>query len=497
MSSWRSKANEENRMTKTMRTQKRTASPILVLLAMIMLCAQGYAGDTTPVNRMNVLFLAADDLNSWMLGDTNRYAGKVVAPNLRKLADSGVLFTRAYTAAPVCSPSRTAFFSGVAPWTSGHYHNTPGASQSEPLNNALSLAGCFKRAGYSTAAYGKITHGWDQREHWDEKIGHKRDPAPPGAPLTAVGRGEQDWGPIHLAEAEMNDTLMVNHAIKQLQKTHAKPFFIACGLFNPHMPWYVPQKYFDMFPLDEVTTPALKADDLEDVPPLGRELTERKGKYVDAILQAGLHKQGVQAYLATTAYADAQMGRVLDALDKSPYRDNTLVVFLTDHGFHLAEKHHWQKATLWEEATHSLLMFRVPGVTPAGGVSPRFVSLLDIYPTLTELCGVQAPSYLDGRSLVPLLKNPRAAWQSTAVTGLTSKGGPWYPYISIRNEMGRYIRYMDGQEEFYATTRDPHEWTNMIDSAEYSATVKRMRAAVPSLSDMSTPMPAKIGAQKK
>ena len=127
----------------------------------------------------------------------------MVAPNLTKLAESGVNFQRAYTAAPVCSPSRTAFFSGVAPWKSGHYHNTPGASTSEPLNNALSLAGFFKRAGYTTASYGKITHGWDQREHWDERIGHKRDPAPPGAPLTRAGRGEQDWGPIHLAEGEM------------------------------------------------------------------------------------------------------------------------------------------------------------------------------------------------------------------------------------------------------------------------------------------------------
>ena len=142
-------------------------------------------------------------------------------------------------------------------------------------------------------------------------------------------------------------------------------------------------------------------------------------------------------------------------------------------------------------------MFRVPGVTSRGGVSQRFVSLLDIYPTLTELCGLDAPAYLDGRSLVPLLKNPKAAWQSTAITGLTSKGGPWYPYISIRNEMGRYIRYLDGQEEFYDTNRDPHEWTNMIDNAQYNATVKRMRTAVPSLSKMSLPMPAKIGTQKK
>lgn len=468
--------------------------PITIALAAFaapLLCAISSASEATSDQPMNVLFLVSDDLNSWLLGDPNRYAGKVVAPNLTELAESGVNFRRAYTAAPVCSPSRTAFFSGVAPWTSGHYHNTPGASVSEPLNNALSLAGFFKRAGYTTAGYGKITHGWDQREHWDEKIGHKRDPAPPGAPLTPSGRGEQDWGPIHLAEEDMNDTLNANNAIKQLQKKHDRPFFIACGLFNPHMPWYVPQKYFDMFPLGRVTTPELLKNDLDDVPPLGIALTEGKRKYVDAVFGHGLHKEGVQAYLATTAYVDAQMGRVLDALDKSPYRDNTIVVFLTDHGFHLGEKHHWQKATLWEEATHSLLMIRAPGVTPADGADcQRFVSLLDIYPTLAELCGLEPPAYLDGRSLVPLLRNPETSWKSTAITGLTSKGGPWRPYISIRNETGRYTHYMDGQEEFYDTNQDPHEWANVIENPEYAPVIKKMRAAIPSPLDKATPLPA-------
>jgi arylsulfatase A-like enzyme len=263
------------------------------------------------------------------------------------------------------------------------------------------------------------------------------------------------------------------------------------------MPWYVPKKYFDMFALQEVTTPELLENDLDDVPPLGVALTEGKRKYVDAVFGYGLHREGVQAYLATTAYVDAQMGRVLDALDKSPYRDNTIVVFLTDHGFHLGEKHHWQKATLWEEATHSLLMIRAPGVTPTdGAVCQRFVSLLDIYPTLAELCGLEPPAYLDGRSLVPLLKNPTAEWKSTALTGLTSKGGPWRPYISIRNETGRYIHYMDGQEEFYDTTEDPHEWTNQIDNPAYASVIKQMRAAIPRSSEAAIPLPAVINKQK-
>ena len=463
-------------------------SYVIACVALLLLYGECSASERASKQPMNVLLLVSDDLNSWALGDRDRYAGKVVAPNLRRLAASGVNFTRAYTASPVCSPSRTALFSGVAPWKSGHYHNALQVQQSEPLHNALSLAGAFKQAGYSTAGYGKITHGWDQKEHWDEKIGHKRDPAPPGAPLTTVGRGEQDWGPIHLAEDEMNDSQNVDAAIRRLRQEHDRPFFIACGLFNPHMPWYVPQKYFDMFALDEVTTPELKDDDLDDVPAAGRRLTDGKSKYVDQIMEHRLHKEAVQAYLATTAYADAQIGRVLDALEKSPHRDNTIVVFLTDHGFHLGEKHHWQKATLWEEATHCLLMMRVPGVTPTGGVSKRFVSLQDIYPTLVELCGLEPPKYLDGRSLVPLLADPHAKWDSTAITGLTEKGAS-QGFISIRNEQGRYIRYAEDQEEFYDTTTDPHEWTNQINNSKYASTIDALRQALPELTEMATPLP--------
>lgn len=458
-------------------------------LAIVSLFTYSACTAAEPEKPMNVLFLVADDLNSWLLEDADRYTGKVVAPNLQKLAASGVNFTRAYTAAPVCSPSRTAFFSGVSPWHSGHYHNALQVQKSEPLNKALSLAGCFKQAGYTTAGFGKITHGWDQKENWDMKLGHKRDPAPPGAPLTPIGRGEQDWGPIHLAEADMNDTGNVDAAIAQLQKKHDKPFFIALGTFNSHMPWYVPQNYFDMFPMDEVTTPRLLKNDLDDVPPLGVAVTAGKSRFVDSVLEHGLHKEAVQAYLATTAYVDAQMGRVLEALDRSPHKDNTIVVFLSDHGFHLGEKHHWQKATLWEEATHCLLMFRVPGTTDRGSVSQRFVSLQDVYPTLAELCGLESPSYLDGQSLVPLLEDPDAQWDSTSITCLSDKSRPEQGYVTIRNEIGRYIRYEQGQEEFYDTSRDPREWTNQIDNPKYASAINKLRASLPSPSEMATPLP--------
>ncbi len=439
---------------------------------------------------MNVLLLVVDDLNTWQLGDTNRYAGKVVTPNIRRLAESGVEFRRAYTASPVCCPSRTAFLSGVRPWQSGLYDNGLDSSKSAALNQATSLPALFKAGGYYTASYGKVAHGWDVRKVWDDHIPHKRDPYPPGAPFLPFTRGEQDWGPTHLAEEAMNDTKYADAAIEQLQKKHDKPFFVACGLFPPHMPWYVPKKYFDMFPLDEVKLPPIRKNDLDDVPALGQAITKGKSKFVDQVIEQGVHKQGVQAYLAATAYADAQMGRVLDALGKSDYRDDTIVVLMSDHGFHLGEKHHWQKSTLWEEATHCNLMFRVPGTTKPKGVCERFVSLQDVYPTLMELCGLKPPTAVEGRSLVSLLKDPTAEWESTAVTTFGDR------YVTLRTEKYRYIRYREGEEELYDHSKDPHEWTNQIRNTDYAAELESLRSKVPALKDMAPKLKLKSGRDK-
>ena len=462
----------------------------MLLALLLVVSAIGITKADAANKPMNVLFLVADDLNSWLLEDAERYPGKVVAPNLRKLAASGVIFNHAYTAAPVCSPSRTAFFSGVAPWKSGIYNNAQTISNSEVLNQdaVLSLAGLFKTNGYGTFGYGKITHGWGKKENWDVKVGHKRDPAPPGAPLAKLSGGEQDWGPIHLTEEQMNDTGGADKAIAVLEQQHDKPFFLAYGTFNPHMPWYVPQKYFDMYPLDQIVLPELKHDDLDYLPPLAKAVSDGIGSFADKVVESGKHKEAVQAYLATTTYVDTQFGRVLDALEESPYKDNTVIVFLTDHGFHLGEKHHWQKTTLWEEGTHVLLMFRAPGVTQAEGVSERFVSLLDIYPTLAELCELTPPAYVDGRSLVPLLKDPKAPWESTAITGLCDKRKKDLAYISIRHELGRYTRYGSDQEEFYDASQDPHEWTNQIDNPTYATTVEKLRTLVPGFKEAAQPL---------
>jgi arylsulfatase A-like enzyme len=369
-------------------------------------------------------------------------------------------------------------WSGISPHKSGVYHNQTNIKASEPLKKAVSLFETFKNAGYSMYGYGKITHGWGGNDVWDDKQGHKRDPRPPGAPIQSVGRGEQDWGPIHLTEEEMNDTGGANKTIAILEDEHDKPFFLVYGTFNPHMAWFVPQKYFDMFPLDEVKTPELNPDDFDDIPPIGDEVVGGKRKFTQSVLAAGLHKSAVQAYLATTAYVDVQHGRVLEALEKSPYKDNTIVIFISDHGFHLAEKDHWQKGTLWEEATNSMLLFRVPGLTKPGSVTTRCVSLQDLYPTLTELCNIKRPPHVDGKSLVPILGDPQVNWESTAISYLYDQ------YTSIRTEQFRYIRYKEGQQELYDRAKDLHEWKNEADNPEYAEAIKALNSRLPAVEEM-------------
>ncbi len=420
--------------------------------------------------RMNVLFLCVDDLNTWLHSDPNRYSGKVVTPSIKKLASEGVLFTRAYCASPKCSPSRTAILSGVAPWTSGIYQNSQLINESPALKKAIALPQFFKNHGYYTASAGKVSHGYDTRDAWDTRLAHKRDHVPPNAPLSPIGAGEKDWGPIHLPESKMNDAKYADFAIAELKKKHDKPFFIACGLFHPHYPWYVPQKYLDMYPLDKIVLPPFKEDDLSDVPQPGVDLA--KPSTHQKIVKANEYKKALQGYLASTSFADAQIGRVLAALEASPYKDNTLVVLWSDHGFHLGEKHHWAKSTLWEEATHTLLMIKAPGVTKPKQVCRRFVSLLDIYPTLAELCDLPAPTHLDGYSLVPLLKKPNRNWDKPAITGFLDM---WKldVHMTVRTEHFRYIRYGQGGEEFYHCAKDPNEWTNQINNPAFKAELQR------------------------
>jgi len=438
-----------------------------------------------PSRRPNVLFLVVDDLNTWLLSDPHRYAGKVAAPNIQRLAQGGVLFHNAYSASAACVPSRTAFLSGVAPWKSGVYINQAEVMDSPALRGVPSLPRTFKDNGYYVASIGKVSHGYKTGVEYDAFMGHKRTPPPPNAPLNGIAKAasgrltERDWGPTHLDEGVMSDKLLADATIEELQKKHTKPFFIACGLFHPHYPWYAPKKYFDMYPLDEIALPPVKENDLDDTPPLARELAAPG--WDQKVKDSGQVKKAIQGYLASVSFSDAQMGRVLDALEKSPYRDNTIVVLLSDHGFHLGEKQHWSKCTLWEEATDSVLMFRVPGVTRPGQVCRRPVSLLDIYPTLVELAGLPKPSHLDGQTLTPLLRDSQAPRAEPAIMAY---GG----HIAVRTETYRFIRYTDGTTELYDRGKDPNEWNNQTDNPEYAPAKATLAAYLPALEDMAKPV---------
>ncbi|MEM6688085.1 MAG: sulfatase [Planctomycetota bacterium] len=462
-------------------------STFVILIFVSAIISNTARGDS-PTDKPNVLLLIVDDLNTWLLEDPNRYAGRVVAPNIQRLAKQGVLFHNAYTASPVCSPSRTAFLSGVAPWKSGVSRNGVNVADSQVLQGIPSLFKVFQEQNYWIAKFGKVSHGYDTGVKYDVSMNHKRTPAPPGAPLNGIAMSasgkltERDWGATHLDESEMSDKRLADAAIEALQHSHDEPFFISCGLFHPHYPWYVPQKYLDMYPLDEIELPPVESGDLSDVPGYAKKLVNLG--WDQKIEKNGLIKEAIRGYLASVSFSDYHMGRILTALDQSPHRDNTIVVLISDHGFHLGEKQQWSKGTLWEEATDCVMMWRVPGVTSPGQICRRPVSLIDIYPTLMDLSGFDRPNHLDGHSLLPLLENVESPRPQPAITVYDG-------HMSVRTESARFIRYWDGETELYDRISDPHEWTNQTNNHKFAALKAKLAGLLPPKEDIVTPLPSR------
>ncbi|MHC4351734.1 MAG: sulfatase-like hydrolase/transferase [Planctomycetota bacterium] len=428
-------------------------------------------------NKPNVLFMAIDDLNDW----TGCLGGHpdVKTPNLDKLASRGVLFTNAHCSAPACNPSRASLMTGILPSTSGVYHNPDPWRNSPALKDAATIPQHFMAHGYSAVGGGKIYHGaFPDPPSWQsyfpsQKQNKPPDPEPPNQPINGIPKTAHfDWGPVDVPDRDMGDRKVAAWATEQLKKKHDKPFFLACGFFRPHLPWYVPNKYFDMYPPDKITLPNVNDNDLDDVPELGKKMARPERDHAKVVK----HKQwrkAVQGYLASITFVDTCVGRVIKALDKSAYADNTIVVLWSDHGWHLGEKLHWRKFSLWEEATHNVLMAVVPGVTKARQRCSRPVTMVDIYPTLIELCGLTPKKELEGKSLVPLLRNPQARWDRPA---LTTHGRNNH---SLRGERFRYIRYSDGTEELYDHEKDALEWTNLANDPKYAAVKKEFAEWLP------------------
>jgi len=261
---------------------------------------------------------------------------------------------------------------------------------------------------------------------------------------------------------ETGDGRAVAWADQFLDMEHTDPFFLAVGIFRPHLPWYAPEPYFDMYPLDEIVMPILKEDDLDDLPESGKQMAQSSKPDFDYLKSQGRYPEAVQAYLASISMADALLGELLKSLNASAYATNTIIVLWSDHGWHLGEKEHWHKFTLWERSTRVPFIVVAPGKTTPGQRSSRPVGLIDIFPTLNELCGLDPVEGLDGISLVPLLENPNRVWDRPA---LTTHGPGNY---SVRSQDFRYIRYRDGGEELYDHRSDPNEWNNLAADPQFA-----------------------------
>jgi arylsulfatase A-like enzyme len=451
------------------------ALALILGVASTMLGSAPAGGADQVGRRPNVLFIAVDDLNDWIrpLGGYPR----VHTPNLDRLAARGMLFTRAYCSAPACNPSRASLLTGVRPSTSGVYDN--GQPWRPVMREVVTLPQHFKNQGYHVVGGGKIFH---DRASWHDYFNQPVDPVPASRPANGIsGANTQfDWAPLDVGDADMGDGKVVKWAVDYLGRKHDKPFFLAVGLYRPHLPWYVPRAYFERYPLADIVLPQVKDDDLEDVPELGRRMARPEGDH-RKVVETNNWEKGVQGYLASITFADACVGRVLDALEASGQADRTIIVLWGDHGWHLGEKLHWRKFTLWEEATRVPLLIVAPGVARPNARCERTVSLLDLYATLADLCDSSPPKTVEGRSIAPLLKDPAATWNYPVVTTHGRNNH------AVRNERWRYIRYRDGTEELYDHDRDPMEWTNLAGKPENESVKKELAAWLPNVNAPDAP----------
>jgi arylsulfatase A-like enzyme len=443
-------------------------------------------GQTT---RPNVLMVSVDDMNDWV-GCLGSYPG-VRTPNIDRLASGGVLFTDAHCATPLCNPSRTSIFTGLRPTTSGIYNNEQYWRPALP--DTVTMPEYFRANGYHAAGAGKVLHhvaGFNPPEIWDEFQLQQFDdpwyrraewypwvkkiPNPPGHPFNGLHdfQGEFDWGVLPKSEELYGDMEAVRWAEKFFARRHTKPFFACVGLSHPHIPLFSPQKYFDMY--RSVRLPVRPEDDLDDVPAVGKQLAAVRRNEHERILKEGKWTDAVRAYLAAISFADAMVGRIIAALDRSAYAGNTVVVFWSDNGWHLGEKEHWHKSTLWQRATHLPLIFRTP-VARHRGIRRQPVTLIDLYSTLVELCGLPAKDGIDGTSLVPVLRSAAAKRDPAVITFLPDN------HATVTPEW-RYIRYRDGGEELYDRVADPAELRNLAADPQHAPLRQQLARYMPKIS---------------
>ncbi|MBI3878645.1 MAG: sulfatase [Verrucomicrobia bacterium] len=446
--------------------------PLLFLFACLcVLCGQASAA------RLNVLHIVADDLNT----DLACYGHPLaVSPNIDRLAARGVRFEHAYCNYPVCNPSRTSFLSGKRPDTTGIVDNvTPTRTV---LKDTVMLPQFFRQHGWLSEKVGKIFHTGDEFEDppsWDLDIRETKEAKNP--PAAQIIRKSKTGGVVLNADdANTWDGKVARKSIELLEKAarEGKPFYLASGFRRPHTPYIAPQKYFDLHPPSKMTWPAEPAAHLAGIPRLA--LTYTPGK--PALKQAD-RAEVMGAYYAAISFMDAQVGVLLDAMDRLKLWDKTIVVFQSDHGYHLGDHGGlWHKMTLFENCVRVPLIVAAPGAK-AGAVSPRLIELVDLYPTLADLCGLKPPGDLEGVSFKPLLADRQRAWKSATFavvgrpnTGLAKKGGNGekldvnYLGRTVRTDRWRYTEWPDGTAQLYDLDADPREFANLADDAKHATT---------------------------
>lgn len=435
--------------------------------------------------RPNVLVILVDDLNDWigaLAGHPN-----TLTPNMDRLARRGTLFTRAFCSAPACEPSRVSLLTGLRPTSTGVYVNNQGWDDSQ--FPALDLPSHFRANGYVTAGCGKVFHNQRQERGWDHHLPQQNDlpPAELVSPPYPLLRDPLTWGALVDGDEAMGDYKAVSWAADFLGQKHDRPFFLAVGLFRPHLPWFVPRRYFDMHPLETLALPIVRSDDLKDIPAEGFAKLAAEGGLIAGdrawIEQTESWPDAVRAYLAAISFADAQVGRLIAALDGSLHGGDTVIALFGDNGFALGQKEQWRKFTLWREASRVPFMIATPG-GPKGQRCDTPVSLLDLFPTLTALARLPAPPQsLQGTSLAGLLENAESGGERTVTTSY-GRGNH-----AIRDGRWALLRYADGSEELYDTESDPFEWVNLAGADAHAAIHATLRERMTAL--IGTPVPVR------
>ncbi len=440
---------------------------------------------TAQPRKPNVLFISTDDLNN----DLGTYGHPLVkTPNIDRLAKRGVRFDRAYTQFPLCSPSRTSMMTGLRPDTTKVYDLVKHFR--ETLPDVVTMSQLFQKNGYFAARVGKIYHygnpgtigtnGLDDEPSWNVRInprGVDKDEEKVLTNLTPKrGLGASlSFYASPAPDEEHTDGKVALETIKLLEQNKDKPFFIAAGFYRPHCPYIAPQKYFDMYPLDKIKAAQNVPGEREHLLPAALQTPDWHFG-VDELGQ----RQSIQAYYASITFTDANVGKLLGALDRLGLTENTIVVFWSDHGYLLGQHGQWHKQSLFEGSARTPMIFAGPGTTAKGKASGRTVEAIDFYPTFADLCGLSgAPANLAGRSLRPLLKNPNAKWDKPAFTqqrrGNAQNG--FFMGYSVRNERYRYTEWDEGRKgvELYDYERDANELQNFANNPKYAKTVEQMK----------------------